>query len=532
MKIAHYSVFAPNQCGLYHTTKDLVLGERAIGMDAGFIDFGEDGHKFGMGDGNLEAMPLEWADDADVLVRHSAIPNKYQNAGIPIIAAVHGRPESSVRIEQQKKHLIISAFHGKTIDCRYKRFITFWAEYLNVWETIFEDKMAYVPAMVDLKVFKPTSPMKKWEGSPNILIADIWRDDITPFNMIFAARHFRNYCSKAKIHIIGINKDFQTPVLHFLRGEHKREGIGFIAGQMKDVIQYYSSADMVITPHIIATRVIREALACGVPVVAGSGCRFTDYTANPMDIEGFTEAIWRCWRDIKTDREAVRKKARETAEKNFDPKASGRAMFRICNEILGIPKMCRKVFIDIGGHIGESVRRFYREVKDADKYDIYSFEPDLETFNKLKETVGYIKNVSLLNMAVGFNGLVDFFRGGINLNEGGTTKQNKLFGKVDYKNPTKVKSVLLSQWLRENISPEDFIVIKINAEGGEYTIMKDLLSENVDYIDKMFIQLHSNKFASPEKEDFQKIERRFKKNIKTKLFYYGKKDISFNAQCA
>jgi len=530
MKIAHFSIFSPSQCGLYHTTKDLILGERAVGIDAGFIDFGEKGHRFGMKDGKVEALPLSWADDADIFVRHSAIPNKYHNYGTPIIGAVHGRPENSTRIEMDNGHPIVSGHYHKSTDCRYKRFITFWPEYLNIWETIFKGKMAYVPAMVDLETFKPTDPMLDWDGSPNLLIADIWREDVIPFNPFFAARYFRNYRYQAKIHIVGMNKAYQTPALRFFRELHHRGGLGFVGSQMSDIIKYYSSADIVLTPHVIATRVVREALACGVPIVAGTGCRYTDYTANPMDVEGYAEAIWKCWRDIKADRNAVRDKARATAEQHFDPKASGRAMLRIGNEILGIPKTRRKVFVDIGGHIGESVRRFYREVEDAEKYDIYSFEPDLETFNTLKKTVGHIRNVTLANSAVGFNGLVNFYRGGANQNEGGTTCLNKLRGSVDYSKSTKAKSVQFSQWLRENVSPSDYIVVKINAEGGEYTIMKDLLSANIDYIDKMFIQLHSNKFASPEKEDFQKTEKRFKEQMKlTKLFCYGKKDTPFSA---
>ena len=39
MKVAHYSIFAPNRCGLYHTAKELVLAERLVGIDAGLIAY-------------------------------------------------------------------------------------------------------------------------------------------------------------------------------------------------------------------------------------------------------------------------------------------------------------------------------------------------------------------------------------------------------------------------------------------------------------------------------------------------------------
>jgi len=545
VRVAHCVQVGPNRCGLYGTTRDLLKAEIKYGIDAGLLDV-TPVTSGAIINGVMEGYPkakdplvrpksYEWAKKADIYIRHSYIPAELQAMGRPLVLALHGRPESSFRLETETKQAIMSTIFKRAQDPRYKGFLCFWKEFMLPWQLVVpKEKLFYVPAPVDLDYYNPKGDVfqipKEKQGAPNLMIADIWREDIIPLNMLYAATLFQQkYCKTAKIHLLAMSPKTIKCLVGTIAGMKNTGVLGGVSGLTKKVNEFYRAVDIVLTPHTIATRTVREPLACGVPVVAGTGCRFTDYTANPMDIEGFTEAIWRCWRDIKTDREAGRKKVRETAEKNFEPKTSGRAMLRICNEIVGRPKTRRKVFIDIGGHIGESVRRFYREVEDAVEYDIYSFEPEPETFAVLQDTVSHIKNVTLINAAVGFNGIVNFYRGGFNQNEGGTANLNKLRGKVDYKNPIKVKSILFSQWLRENVSPSDYIVVKINAEGGEYIIMKDILSGGVDYIDKIFIQLHSDKFPSPQRQEYKKIEEKFKRNIKAKLFYYGKKDVPLHA---
>lgn len=49
----------------------------------------------------------------------------------------------------------------------------------------------------------------------------------------------------------------------------------------------FRSADLVVSPHRITTRVIAEALSCGTPVMAARGCEFATFTcdsADPADV--------------------------------------------------------------------------------------------------------------------------------------------------------------------------------------------------------------------------------------------------------
>lgn len=511
MKIAHFAQFAPNACGLYHTSKDLVLAERLVGIDARFIAF-SDKYEGIKQDGDFKTEDVKWAYGADILVRHSAIPTHLQCAGIPIVMAMHGRPESTFRLEQQHNQPLVTTFANKVKDCRHKAFITFWPEYIDVWSNIIpKEKLFYVPATVDLEEFQPNQ--KSHEGC-NILIADLWREDVTPFNMIFAAGKFAKKYN-AKVNIVGLGNDCVKAISLFLAGLKKEGVLGNVASQMRNMQKYYSESDIVVTPHIIATRIIREALACGVPVVAGSGCQYTPYTANPMDIPAFTKAIEECWEDKSQT-------PRNTAEASFNLEQAGQAAKKVFEKVLEKKKGKRKVFVDIGGHLGETVRRFYREIPDADEYEIYSFEPDLETFKLLDANIGHIKNVNLVNAMMGTkDGIVDFFVGRDNQNEGGTSLKGKCTGGVNYEKPSKVESINLARWLKSNVN-SDYVILKMNIEGGEYDLMEMMLDEGMS-VDKCFIQLHAHKFEHGwQRQRFQEIEGRFFNEAKCKKYLTNK----------
>ncbi len=349
MRVAHFATVAPNRCGLYGTARDLIFAERKAGLDAGLIDANIainepvvngwlDGYPK-IKDDLLKPETMDWAKQADVFIRHSYIPVGFQNTGKPLVMAMHGRPESSFRLETSGTLSAISTFYKRGIDKRYKAFITFWPEHLDVWKTIIPpEKLFYVPPPIDLDYYSPQGnkqDLGENSGEPNILIADIWRDDIIPFNQIFAALKFQQeYCPSAKIHIVALQgKNFKAMAPSLARIK-VMGALGCVSKMTVKIVPWYRSADIVITPHTIATRTVREPLSCGIPVVAGAGNKYTPYTACPTDISGFAKAINRCWQDYKSDKKAVKEMARKTAEIAFNPELVGQAMKETLERIL------------------------------------------------------------------------------------------------------------------------------------------------------------------------------------------------------
>lgn len=350
MRVVHCATIAPNRCGLYGTAKDLASAEIKYGIDAGFLDVTPAIHQGATINGMIEGYPkvkdktlqpksFEWARKADAYIRHSYIPVELQGRGKPLILALHGRPESSFRLETEMKQAIMSTIFKRGQDKRYKGFLCFWKEFMVPWQLVVpKEKLFYVPAPVDLDYYNPKGdifPIEKQKiGSPNILIADIWREDIIPLNLLYAATIFQQkYCKTAKVHILAMDGKNLKCLVGTLAGMKRSGVLGGVSPLTKKINDFYRAMDMVITPHTIATRTVREPLACGVPIVGGAGNRYTPYKASHLDVTAYAEAINECWEDIKSDRKSVKDMARKTAEIAFNFDNTGKAMKSVLEKI-------------------------------------------------------------------------------------------------------------------------------------------------------------------------------------------------------
>ena len=344
LKVAHFASVKPNQAGISGTAIDMVMAERLVGIDSQLIDYGgKDPCIVGIVNGEVTTIGPSWAEKADILVRHSAIPAYIQSKNIPQILCLHGRPEYCFVLSYNSKTAILDEHLKCAADPRYRAFITFWEEHLNYEEVFLAGKkIDYVPAMVNLDICKPDGVRLDYGtdgGRPNILICDMWREDTTPFNVLVAAAIFvKKYCPEARVHIYGLQKQTESPVKDVIK---KMKTAGIISQSetiVKNMNQIYRANDILITPHHIGTRVIREALACGLPIVAGQGCRYTKFTADARHWEGFAAQIRNCWDSVKNDKEKARKEARVMAEKSFNLKQAGEAILKVYERIMKEPK--------------------------------------------------------------------------------------------------------------------------------------------------------------------------------------------------
>lgn len=59
-----------------------------------------------------------------------------------------------------------------------------------------------------------------------------------------------------------------------------------------------------------------------------------------------------------------------------------------------------EVFVDAGAYDGETIKEFIEWVGEKNYKHIYSFEPDLNSYNRVLEVIGNIERVSLINKGV------------------------------------------------------------------------------------------------------------------------------------
>jgi len=341
------------------TIIDLIKAERLAGYDAQFVDWGgaqSNGKQYsrvGLEYEGITTVSPEWAiEKADILFLHSAIPPHVKATGKPIIVAMHGRPEYSFELERQKRGSCVNLYHHYSRDPQTKAFVSFWQEHIPQWEVVLDEgtKIFCVPAMVNLDKYNPKG--KKFDfaphnGKPNIIIVDVWREDITPFNCLMACAEFiHKHCPEGKVHVFGLSKPNESTAFANILNPLKKKGIvGHTHGLIPYIDDVYRGADFMVTPQVIATRTVREALACGCPIVAGEGNSHTSFTANSYNIKAMTTVIADLWSTLAADkinyptnRGTWNKWARIIAEKQFSLAKASEHIKQVIEYVVSLPK--------------------------------------------------------------------------------------------------------------------------------------------------------------------------------------------------
>lgn len=324
IKIAHSVVITPGRCGLYETTRDLVKSIRGDGFDARMVDPTKDKNKLhpdGDEDRGAPISDMDFAKSADVLLNHSGLGEELENTNQPVIHVAHGRPRVSFLSENKGSTPIFSYHYKKNRDTRFKCLITFWPEHKPYHEVMWPDTPVHViTAPVDLDKWTPEGPsgygFHGHSGSVNVVCADAWREDVDPFVAVHAFALFARRHKGAKLHMYGRNKNMKGwgALIKTLQDENT---MGELLPWVSGLENVYRAADMVITPHHIAVRSMREAMACGCPVVSPSS----------GDLYKFVDSMEEA---LPIDRNVVRK----DAENLFNPTKTAEEFKAIVRKVI------------------------------------------------------------------------------------------------------------------------------------------------------------------------------------------------------
>lgn len=313
MRVAHVAVVTPRRCGLYETTRELVTALREQGIDSRLCDPNFEKNKLHpkkKGENEDRGAPfdtIDWAKTADILVNHSGLGSVLEATSLPIIHVAHGRPRSGFLIERKGGAPVYSYHYHKSKDKRFRAVVTFWPEHVPYLEVMWHPKpVRAVAAPVDLDFWTPKGPngykFHGMSGQKNFVVTDAWRDDIDPYSVVNAFALYSRKNKGAKLHIYGAQKDMRgwAPLLKKIQDQGN---LGEVQKWVTGLDHVYRAADMLLTPHRIAVRSMRESMATGCPVFSMGALDPATY-ANSIDHE------------IMQPRDRVREKA----EQRFDPK--------------------------------------------------------------------------------------------------------------------------------------------------------------------------------------------------------------------
>jgi glycosyltransferase involved in cell wall biosynthesis len=321
VKAAHSCVISPGRCGLYETTRDLVAGLRARGIDSRLVDPTRDTNKLyptGTEDRGAPFADIEWAKQSDVIVNHSGLGEELEKTTQPIVHVAHGRPRSSFLTEAGGGTPIFSYHYAKDKDPRFKAVVTFWPEHEPYLKVMFPSKPVHVvQASVDLNAWTPGEAKYDFRGKKgaiNVVCSDPWRDDIDPFIPLHAFALWAREMRGAKLHLYC--KPAKIPGFAAIIKRIQDDGnMGELQGWVQGLQHIYRAADFVLTANEIDTRTVREAMACGCPVV-----RVTS------KLNGFRTSIAQA---LDSSRDEVR----QQAVKRFDSKETARQFEQVLKSI-------------------------------------------------------------------------------------------------------------------------------------------------------------------------------------------------------
>jgi FkbM family methyltransferase len=165
----------------------------------------------------------------------------------------------------------------------------------------------------------------------------------------------------------------------------------------------------------------------------------------------------------------------------------------------------KKIFLDCGAHDGCSIKMFADSTPDHSEYEVYSFECNEDRFKKLS-----IKGLEF--------DLLRFhpIQKAIWINSG-----KKEFDGWSLKNTTNiddkkgVDALDLSQFILDNFSKNDYIVLKMDIEGAEYKVIDKMDNDgSLSYISKIYGELHGPKRGYSIEDNNKLLNQIWKNNLK------------------
>lgn len=163
----------------------------------------------------------------------------------------------------------------------------------------------------------------------------------------------------------------------------------------------------------------------------------------------------------------------------------------------------RRIFLDVGAWRGETVKAVLSSNHKFDK--IYCFEPQLDKCQMIKNKK--YENVEVCEFGL-FNETCVKSLFIENNSDGASIYPDKV---KKLNREIKVPMVKASDWFKDNIKVEDYVVLKMNCEGSECDILDDLIdSGEFNKVSALMVDLDVRKVPSQayrEEEMKEKLKK-------------------------
>lgn len=191
-----------------------------------------------------------------------------------------------------------------------------------------------------------------------------------------------------------------------------------------------------------------------------------------------------------------------------------------------------KIFIDCGTHLFQGFKQFAEKYNIDNEWKCFCFEANPFTYKRSKEI--YDQLISEGYNITHFNKAVYNIDGKINVNcsidDGGpyadghfSQGSNILLDPPDYdhvyhcgfsytEEDVIVDTINFSNFLKENITKDDFVVVKMDIEGAEFEVLPSIIEdESYKLINDFYCEFHE-RFFEP-KSKYKKLKEIYKQTL-------------------
>jgi len=141
----------------------------------------------------------------------------------------------------------------------------------------------------------------------------------------------------------------------------------------------------------------------------------------------------------------------------------------------------KKVFIDCGFYRGVSIEFFKKTKEYSEDFIFYGFDASIEDISD--------KSVIFSNNAVWiYDGTIDFYK-----SERRRGRCNGVFSNQRAKKEkiVSVPCIDFGKWIKNNFNIGDFIVLKMDIEGGEFDVLQSMINDgSINFIDIAYVEFH------------------------------------------
>lgn len=157
----------------------------------------------------------------------------------------------------------------------------------------------------------------------------------------------------------------------------------------------------------------------------------------------------------------------------------------------------RRIYVDLGANIGDTVDAFARK---NPAWDIYAFEPNPALAERLRARFKSQPRISIVDAAAAAaDGTAQFYLG-MDSDQSSTLLTDKKHvpnWRVDYSRAETVRTVDFAQWLAANTKPGDKIIVKMDIEGAEYDVLEKLIRSGLlRRIRKLKVEWHVDRYPA------------------------------------